>query len=119
MGRELLQREPVFRAALEQCERAMRPHWDWSLFGELTADASRSRLRQVDVVQPTLFAIQVALTALWRSWGIEPAAAVGHSMGEVAAAHVAGALSLADAAQIICRRSGLVKRTIGQGAMAT
>ena len=97
----------------------MRPYGDWSLLAELTAtDAAHSRLNEIDVLQPALFAIQVALAALWRSWGIEPQAVVGHSMGEVAAAHVAGALSLEDAARIICRRSGLVKRTIGQGAMA-
>src|SRR5581483_5152838 len=59
-----------------------------------------------------------ALAALWRSWGIEPAAVVGHSMGEVAAAYVAGALPLRDAARIICRRSRLLRRTSGQGAMA-
>ena len=62
--------------------------------------------------------IQVALAALWRSWGITPAAVVGHSMGEAAAAHVAGILSLEDAARIICLRSALLKRVSGQGAMA-
>jgi acyl transferase domain-containing protein/acyl carrier protein len=119
MGRSLLEREPVFREVVERCDRAMRRYGDWSLLGELTAtDAARSRLNEVDIVQPALFAIQVALTALWRSWGIEPQAVVGHSMGEVAAAHVAGALSLEDAARIICHRSRLVRRAIGQGAMA-
>src|SRR5213076_1813776 len=67
---------------------------------------------------PVLFALEVALSAQWRSWGVEPDAVVGHSMGEVAAAHVAGALSLADAAQIICRRSKLLAKVSGQGAMA-
>ncbi|WP_042696543.1 SDR family NAD(P)-dependent oxidoreductase, partial [Azospirillum sp. B506] len=70
------------------------------------------------VVQPVLFALQVALAALWRSWGIVPAAVVGHSMGETAAAHVAGALSLAAAVRVICRRSRLLDRLRGQGAMA-
>ena len=119
MGRTLLKQEAVFREAVERCDRAMRPHGDWSLLAELTAtDAAHSRLNEVDVLQPALFAIQVALTALWRSWGIEPDAVVGHSMGEVAAAHVAGALSLEDAARVICSRSRLVKPTIGHGAMA-
>ncbi|WP_232536932.1 type I polyketide synthase [Cystobacter fuscus] len=118
MGRELLREEPVFRAAIEACERAMRPHVDWSLTQELGADEQRSRLHEIDVVQPVLFAMQVALAALWRSWGVEPDAVVGHSMGEVAAAHVAGALSLEDAARIICRRSLLLRRLSGQGAMA-
>jgi len=84
----------------------------------LGADEQHSRLHEIDVVQPVLFAMQVALAALWRSWGVEPDAVVGHSMGEVAAAHVAGALSLEDAARIICRRSLLLRRLSGQGAMA-
>ncbi len=119
MGRKLLQQEAVFREVVERCDRAMRPHGDWSLLAELTAtDAAQSRLNEIDIIQPALFAIQVALAGLWRSWGIEPQAVVGHSMGEVAAAYVAGALSLDDAARVICRRSRLVKRTIGQGLMA-
>jgi acyl transferase domain-containing protein/acyl carrier protein len=119
MGRRLLEQECVFRDTIERCDRAMRPHADWSLLAELAAtDATQSRLNEVDVLQPALFATQVALAALWRSWGIEPHAVVGHSMGEVAAAHVAGALSLEDAARVICIRSRLVKPTIGQGAMA-
>ena len=119
MGRELLTTEPVFRDAIERCDRAMRPYGDWSILKELeAADASRSRLGEIDVLQPALFAIQIALAALWRSWGIEPHVVVGHSMGEVAAAHVAGALSLDDAVRVICTRSRLVKPTIGRGAMA-
>ncbi|WP_437759558.1 SDR family NAD(P)-dependent oxidoreductase [Sorangium sp. So ce1389] len=118
MGRELLRDEPVFRREIEACERAMRPHVDWSLAEELGAEEGRSRLDRVDVVQPLLFAMQVALAALWRAWGVEPHAVVGHSMGEIAAAHVAGALSLEDAARIICRRSRLVRRASGQGGMA-
>jgi acyl transferase domain-containing protein/acyl carrier protein len=120
MGRTLLLHEPVFREVIERCALALRPHTDWSLIAELAGtDADKSRLSEVDVIQPALFAVQVALAALWRSWGIEPDAVVGHSMGEVAAAYVAGALSLEDAALIICTRSKLVKRTIGQGAMAS
>ncbi len=119
MGRTLLQQEAVFRKAIERCDLAMRPYGDWSLLAELSStDPARSRLNEVDVLQPALFAIQVALAALWRSWGIVPHAVVGHSMGEVAAAHVAGALSLEDAARVICSRSRLVKPTIGRGAMA-
>jgi acyl transferase domain-containing protein/acyl carrier protein len=119
MGQKLLEQEAVFREIVERCDRAMRPYGDWSLLAELTAtDRARSRLNEIDIIQPALFAIQVALAALWRSWGIEPQAVVGHSMGEVAAAYVAGALSLEDAVRIICRRSRLVKRAIGQGVMA-
>lgn len=72
----------------------------------------------MDRIQPTLFAVQVALAALWRSWGVHPAAVIGHSMGEVAAAVVAGALSPADGAAVICRRSALLRQVTG-GAMAS
>jgi len=119
MGRRLLEQEAVFREVIERCDRAMRPYGDWSLLAELTAiDAAQSRLNEVDIIQPALFAIEIALAALWRSWGIEPQAVVGHSLGEVAAAYVAGVLSLEDAVRVICHRSRLFKRTIGQGAMA-
>ena len=118
MGRELSAHEAAFREALQRCDAAVREHSSWSVMEELAAPEERSRLTEIDVVQPLLFSIQVALAALWRAWGIEPAAVVGHSMGEVAAAHVAGALDLADAARVICRRSRLLKRVSGQGAMA-
>ena len=118
MGRQLLAGEPSFRAALERCDEAVRELSGWSVIEELAAPAEASRLGRIDVVQPVLFALQVALAELWRSWGVEPAAVVGHSMGEIAAAHVAGALGLADAARIICRRSELLRRVSGQGGMA-
>ena len=119
MGRRLLEQEAVFREVIERCDRAMRPYGDWSLLAELTVpDAAQSRLNEIDIIQPALFAIQLALAALWRSWGIEPQAVVGHSLGEVAAACVAGALSFDDAVRVVCQRSRLFKRTVGQGAMA-
>ncbi|MBF6208639.1 type I polyketide synthase [Streptomyces gardneri] len=118
MGRALLAGEPAFRAAVETCDHAIRNETGWSVIDELTAGPSTSRLDRVDVVQPVLFAMEVALAALWRSKGIEPDAVIGHSMGEVAAAHVAGALTLTDAARIICRRSGLLRGLAGRGAMA-
>jgi acyl transferase domain-containing protein/acyl carrier protein len=117
MGRELLQHEPVFRSAIEECDQAIKPYVDWSLLEQLNADEAGSRLTEIDVIQPSIWAIQVSLAALWRSWGIDPDAVVGHSMGEVAAAYVAGALSLEDAARIICCRSQLLRRVSGQGAM--
>jgi phthiocerol/phenolphthiocerol synthesis type-I polyketide synthase C len=117
MGLGLATTEPTFRRALERCDRAIAAHAGWSLLEELQA-AERSRLDRIDVVQPALFAIQVALAEQWRAWGIEPAAVVGHSMGEVAAAHVAGALDLDAAARVICTRSALLRRISGRGAMA-
>jgi acyl transferase domain-containing protein/NAD(P)-dependent dehydrogenase (short-subunit alcohol dehydrogenase family)/acyl carrier protein len=118
MGRTLLEQEPVFREAIETCDGAIRREASFSVLEELRADAARSRLGEIDVVQPVLFAIEVALAALWWSWGVEPDAVVGHSMGEVAAAYVAGALSLGDAAAVICRRSRLLRTVSGKGAMA-
>ncbi|HEU4767887.1 MAG TPA: SDR family NAD(P)-dependent oxidoreductase, partial [Pyrinomonadaceae bacterium] len=118
MGQQLLQQEPVFRAAVERCEPAIRKYTDWSVMDELRATEVSSQLHRVDVVQPTLFAVAVGLTELWRSWGIAPSAVVGHSMGEVAASYIAGALSLDDAARIICLRSKLLRRVSGQGVMA-
>lgn len=118
MGRELLATVPVFRSVIEQCDAVMRKLTDWSLLEQLQADESHSRIEEIDVVQPMLFAMQIALAAVWRSWGVIPDAVVGHSMGEVAAAYVAGAISLKDAALIICGRSKLLRRTSGKGAMA-
>nr|AOG74797.1 polyketide synthase [Byssovorax cruenta] len=118
MGRQLLDKEPVFRRAMEACDEAIRAEAGFSLLEALAAEAGRSELERIDVIQPALFAMGVSLSALWRSWGVEPDAVVGHSMGEVAAAHVAGALTLHQAAQIICRRSRLLLRLRGQGAMA-
>lgn len=120
MGRRLLQHYPVFRNVVIECDHAFRAYCEWSLLSELSlTDPAKSRMGEIDVLQPALFAVQIALAALWRSWGIEPDAVVGHSMGEIAAAYAAGALTLEDAARVICERSRLLKPTIGQGAMAS
>jgi len=120
MGRQLLEQEPVFRSTLEACDQALSHLADWSVFAELTAQEADSRLdsANIEIIQVTLFAIQVALTALWREWGVEPAAVVGHSMGEVAAAHVAGVLSMEEAMRVIFMRSHLLQGAMAQGAMA-
>lgn len=119
MGRQLLREETVFREWLLRCELALQPYVDWSLQEQLHLDpcAHEYRLNEIDVIQPALFSIQVALAALWRSWGVEPDAVVGHSMGEVAAAFVAEALSLDDAARVICTRATLLRRISGKGTM--
>ena len=118
MGRRLMKEEPAFRQALERCDQSVRAAAGWSVIDELTASPSDSRLDRIDVIQPVLFAVQVALAELWRAWGVTPDAVVGHSMGEVAAACVSGALSLDDAASLICCRSALMRRVSGRGAMA-
>lgn len=120
MARELLGAEPVFRETLEACESVMRPYVDWSLMEQLRLDPTSPgyRLDTIDVIQPVLVSMEIAFAALWRSWGVEPAAVIGHSMGEMAAAHVAGALSLEDTMCTTCRFSQLLRRTSGQGTMA-
>ena len=120
MGRQLLREEAVFREWIQRCESALQPYVDWSLQEQLHLDPGTAgyRLNEIDVIQPTLFSIQIALAALWRSWGVEPDAVVGHSMGETAAAFVAQALSLEDAARVICTRAKLLRRISGKGAMA-
>jgi acyl transferase domain-containing protein/acyl-CoA synthetase (AMP-forming)/AMP-acid ligase II/acyl carrier protein len=112
MGQQLYEQEPAFRDALAMCDRAMRPYLETDLLTELLAAPTDWRVDDdLDIAMPAVFGIQVALAALWRSWGIEPSAVIGHSLGEVAAAHVTGALSLDDAAQLICARSRLLRRT--------
>ena len=118
MGRELFRSQRVFRETLEACNAAIHQETKWSVIERLFSEQAASELNDVAFVQPALFAIQVALARLWESWGMIADVVVGHSMGEVAAAHIAGALSLADAAAVICRRSRLLKRVSGQGAMA-
>ncbi len=117
MCRELLKQEPVFYDAIVLIDQAIQAQFAWSLMDVLCAEQSESQLDEIDIVQPALFAIQVALAALWQSWGIKPDAVTGHSMGEVAAAHVAGILNLDDAIQVICSRSHLLKPLRGQGSM--
>jgi acyl transferase domain-containing protein len=118
MGRTLLEQEPVFRDSLMRCDALLRSYTSWSVVEELTAEARRSRLSQTEVAQPALFALQVGLTELWRSWGAQPEAIVGHSVGEVAAAWAAGVLSLEDAVRVVYHRGRLMQRATGQGGMA-
>ncbi|MBS1801529.1 MAG: type I polyketide synthase [Acidobacteria bacterium] len=117
MGRELLRSVPAFREAMTRLDAAIQPEAGWSVLKQLEDPAFDERLARIDVIQPTLFAMEVALAELWRSWGVVPQAVIGHSMGEVAAACVAGVLTYIGAAAIICRRSRLLMRVAGAGAM--
>jgi phthiocerol/phenolphthiocerol synthesis type-I polyketide synthase C len=119
MGCSLYQHEPVFRRTIEECHALFRPYTGWSLIDELTAPPSESRLEHTEVAQPALFALQVGLTELFRSWGIVPDAVLGHSAGEVAAAYASGALSLAHAARLIATRAKLMQQATGGGKMAS
>ncbi|MCC6557895.1 MAG: SDR family NAD(P)-dependent oxidoreductase, partial [Polyangiaceae bacterium] len=113
--------EPVFAEALAECDVVIRAHTGMSVVALLNATEAEQReaLEKVDVVQPLLFAVAVALARLWRSYGVTPDAVVGHSQGEVAAAVVAGALSLEDGARIVGLRSRLIRDLAGAGAMAS
>ncbi len=120
MGRALLESSPVFREQVRQCADALAPFIEWSLTDVLRgAPECEPLLDRVDVVQPALFAMMVSLAGLWRSCGIEPDAVMGHSQGEIAAAYVAGALSLPDAAKVVALRSRALAALAGRGGMVS
>jgi acyl transferase domain-containing protein len=118
MAQGLLASSPEFRASIEACDRAFAEHVDWSLLAVLAGQDSAPSLERVDVVQPALFAVMVSLAQLWRSLGVKPDAVIGHSQGEIAAAYIAGALSLGDAARVVTLRARALMQLSGQGAMA-
>ncbi|MEU6594892.1 type I polyketide synthase, partial [Streptomyces sp. NPDC046881] len=117
MARELLDTSPVFAEQANTCAEAFAPYLDWPLLDVLRAEPGAQDVAEVEVAQPALFTVMVSLAALWRSYGVTPAAVVGHSQGEVAAAYVAGALTLDDAARIVALRSRSLTKLIGHGAM--
>ncbi|WP_150243248.1 type I polyketide synthase [Nocardiopsis quinghaiensis] len=127
MARDLLDDDgplaQVFTRRLLECERALGPHVDWSLVqvlrGEPKAPAFMGPGTRVDVVQPVLWAVMVSLARVWSAMGVEPAAVIGHSQGEIAAACVAGALSLDDAAKVVALRSQALTSLAGSGGMAS
>ncbi|MFC3998999.1 SDR family NAD(P)-dependent oxidoreductase, partial [Nocardiopsis sediminis] len=119
MASGLLEASPVFRERIEECAEALAPHTDWSLPEVLRAGPGAPGLDRVDVVQPALFAVMVGLAEVWRACGVRPAAVVGHSQGEIAAACFAGALSLEDAARLVAVRSRLIAELAGTGAMTS
>jgi acyl transferase domain-containing protein/NADPH:quinone reductase-like Zn-dependent oxidoreductase/acyl carrier protein len=112
MGRELAASSPVFAARLAECAAALEPYVDWSLHEVLAGD-----LEAAEVVQPALWAVMVSLAAVWQAAGVEPDAVVGHSQGEIAAACVAGILSLDDAAKVVALRSKALAALAGRGGM--
>ncbi len=118
MGRQLMEHEPVFRKVMETCEAAMKPYARFSLLEELGRPEAESKLQQTEIAQPAIFAMQVALAELWKSFGVQPSAIVGHSVGEIAAACVAGILSLEEAARVIVLRARLMHECArGEGTM--
>jgi acyl transferase domain-containing protein/NADPH:quinone reductase-like Zn-dependent oxidoreductase/aryl carrier-like protein len=117
MGRELLDQEPVFFREVARCDRLLEAHAGWSLLQELTANETESRMGMPAIAQPAIFCLQVALTALWASWGIRPDATVGHSVGEAAAAYAGGVLSLDEALRIIYHRGRCMQLVPATGRM--
>ncbi|UUU26925.1 acyltransferase domain-containing protein [Streptomyces sp. DSM 40750] len=118
MALDLLDASDVFRARMEDCARALEPLVPWSLHDVLRGEPDAPSLEDVDVVLPVLFAVSVSLSALWSSCGVEPAVAVGASLGEIAAAHVAGALTLDEAARVAVLWSRMQAEAAGEGELA-
>ncbi|MDR3662113.1 MAG: sulfolipid-1 biosynthesis phthioceranic/hydroxyphthioceranic acid synthase [Mycobacterium sp.] len=116
MGAGLLATEPVFAATIAEIEPLIAEESGFSITDVITAPET---VTGIDRIQPAVFAIQVALAATLKSYGVLPGAVIGHSMGESAAAVVSGALSLADGVKVICRRSNLMLKVSGSGAMAS
>ncbi|PYL50027.1 MAG: beta-ketoacyl synthase [Verrucomicrobia bacterium] len=118
MGRELMQHEPVFRRVIEQCDGAMRGITNFSLLEELTRSEETSQMHRTEVAQPAIFAMQIGLAELWKSWGVQPAAVAGHSVSEIAAACVAGLFSLEQGARITALRAQFMESCArGEGKM--
>ncbi|WP_267887125.1 acyltransferase domain-containing protein, partial [Streptomyces specialis] len=118
MATALLRDEPVFRSAVDAVDAALAPLLGWSVIHELERPADRSRLHLTEIAQPLLFAVQIGQVRLLESHGVRPVAVVGHSVGEIAAAHVCGALDLPAACQAVAARSRAQAPTAGQGRMA-
>jgi len=117
MGHALYQREPLFRAALDRCAELLAPQLDQPLLA-LLFGAAADRLDQTAYTQPALFALEYALSELWRSWGVTPSVVLGHSVGEYVAAVVAGVMSLEDGLRLITARGRLMQSLPANGAMA-
>ncbi|MES4903299.1 SDR family NAD(P)-dependent oxidoreductase, partial [Streptomyces sp. NPDC000395] len=119
MGLRLLETSSLFAERMAECEAALAPYADWSLLDVLRRGPGDPVWERADVVQPMLFSVMVSLARLWRSYGVEPDAVLGHSQGEIAAAHVCGALTLDDAAKVVALRSRALQTLRGSGGMAS
>ncbi len=118
MGTSIFRENAVFRTALEECEERIQHYAGWSLLEQLSAAEKDSKLAHTEYAQPAIFAIEVALARLWKSWGVKASVVIGHSAGEVVAAHLAGILSLDEAARVIVHRGRLMQSATGLGRMA-
>ncbi len=119
MALGLLDTHPVFTAQLRRCAEALAPYTDWNLLDVLRGEPGTPPLDRVDVIQPVLWAMMISLAETWRAHGVEPDAVIGHSQGEIAAAYVAGALTLDDSARVVARRSQAITALAGTGGMVS
>ena len=117
MGRELFNTDPVFKAEAERCDAAFQNISGWSILAEMLAAEADSKISSTTIAQPANFVLQAALAAMWQVRGIQPAAIIGHSVGEVTAAYVAGVLTLEEAARVSYYRSQIQNKAAGQGGM--
>ena len=117
MGQQLIQSSPVFKEVILKIDRLFSQIADWSLLEEMNRDEATSRVSDTRIAQPAIMAVQIGLTELWKSWGVMPEGCVGHSIGEVAAAYAAGALTLEQAVEVIYHRSRGQNRATGKGKM--
>ncbi|MBL0781531.1 acyltransferase domain-containing protein, partial [Streptomyces albidoflavus] len=119
MAVELLGSSPVFAGRVAECAAVLEPFTGWSLLDVLNGVEGAASLERVDVVQPVLWAVMVSLAEVWRAQGVEPGAVIGHSQGEIAAAVVAGGLSLEDGARVVALRSRALRALSGLGGMVS
>ncbi|MCG8475006.1 MAG: SDR family NAD(P)-dependent oxidoreductase [Cytophagales bacterium] len=117
MGRQLIESDPEFRAIIHEIEGYFSEIASWSLLEEMSKDEESSKISDTRIAQPAIMAIQIALTELWKRYGVEPEGVVGHSIGEVAAAYTSGALTLRQAVEVIYHRSRGQNRASGKGKM--
>jgi acyl transferase domain-containing protein len=116
MAMDVYRAQPVVRDALDECDALIRRFTDWSLLQEI-GRTRESRLTRTEIAQPAIFAVQLALSRLWTSWGLAPTAVVGHSVGEIAAAHTAGTIGLEDAVRLVVARGRIMQGATGSGRM--
>ncbi|MCA9126961.1 MAG: SDR family NAD(P)-dependent oxidoreductase [Planctomycetales bacterium] len=117
MGRGLLKYSPAFRTVIKRCDHEFAKYGDWSLMTELMRTETQSRMQRTAIAQPSIFAVQIALAAVWESWGIKPTVVVGHSVGEIAAAYLSGALCFEDACRVAFYRGQTMDLASSHGAM--
>jgi myxalamid-type polyketide synthase MxaE and MxaD len=118
MARDLIDAQPAFTDAIAECDSVIRPMMGWSVIDALSAGLDPQRLDEPSTVQPVLFSCEVALAALWRSWGISPDVVIGHSFGEIAAAVAASALTIRQGARVVCARGRVTQKRAGRGGVA-